>query len=112
MKHQPSDDSPDQPVEARRVTRVWVDERIQRGGDERPVFRTGVLLRRRWVRSPAAGLGARFGVQVGQMLGADEHRSARIAQMRKRGPQSFGVPMPKAWEAVARMGAEDAPSIR
>ena len=79
MQHQPSDDSPDQPVEARRVTWVGVDERIERGADERPVFRTGVLLWRRWVRSRAAGLGGRFGVQVGQMLGADEHRSARIA---------------------------------
>ena len=105
MQHQPSDDSPDQPVEARWVTRVWVDERIERGGDKRPVFRTGVLLWRRWVRSPAAGLGARFGVQVGQMLGADEHRSARIAQMRKRGA-------PQATTQMARMGAEDAPSIR
>lgn len=94
------------------MTRVWVDERIERGGDECPVFRTGVLLLWRRVRSPAAGLGARFGVQVGQMLGADEHRSARIAQMRKRGAHTTGAPMPQAWEAVARMGAEDAPSIR
>jgi len=51
MQHQPSDDSPDQTVEARRVARVWVDERIERGGHERPVFRTGVLLWCRYVRS-------------------------------------------------------------
>jgi len=61
------------------MTRVCVDERIERGADECPVFRTGVLLWCRRVRSLAAGLGRRFGVQVGQMLGADEHRSARIA---------------------------------
>ncbi len=30
---------------------VRVDQRIERGADERPVFRTGVLLWRRGVRS-------------------------------------------------------------
>jgi hypothetical protein len=55
-----------------------VDERIEGRGDERPVLRTGVLLLSRRVRSLAAGLGVRFGVQVGQMLGAAEQRSERI----------------------------------
>lgn len=59
------------------MLRVGVDQRVQRGGDERPVFRTGVLLRR-GCRRPAGGLGERFGVQVGQMLGATEQRSERI----------------------------------
>jgi len=55
-----------------------VDEGIERGTDERPIFGTGVLLGRWWVRRLAAVLGARFGVQVGQMLGAAELRSERI----------------------------------
>jgi len=78
MYNQPADDAPDELVEARRVSRVRVDEGIERGTDERPIFRTGVLLLTRWVRRLAAGLGARFGVQVGQMLGAAEQRSERI----------------------------------
>ncbi len=57
---------------------VWVYERVERGGDERPVLGAGVLLWRRWFRSLAAGLGRRFGVQVGQMLGVAEQRSERI----------------------------------
>jgi len=44
MYNQPADDAPDELVEARRVSRVRVDEGIERGTDERPVFRTGVLL--------------------------------------------------------------------
>jgi len=54
-----------------------VDERVERGGDQRPVFRTGVLLLSRRGRL-AGGLDERFGVQVGQMLGAAEQRSERI----------------------------------
>ncbi len=58
---------------------VGVYERIERGGNQRPVFRAGVLLLGRGrVRSLAAGLGRRFGVQVGQMLGVAEQRSERI----------------------------------
>ena len=56
---------------------VRVDERVERGGDERPVFRTGVLLLGRR-RRLTGGLGERFGVQVGQMLGPVEQRSERI----------------------------------
>jgi len=56
------------------------------------------------------GIVERFGDQVVQMLGAAEHRSERISSMRERGADTFRVPMPKAWEAVGRMGAED-PSI-
>jgi hypothetical protein len=78
VQHQPPDDAPDQLVEARRVSGVRVDERIEWGGDQRPIFRTGVLLLTRRLRSLAAGLGVRFGVQVGQMLGAAEQRSERI----------------------------------
>jgi hypothetical protein len=44
VKHQPEDDAADQLVKAWRVLGVGVDERVQRGGDERPVLRTGVLL--------------------------------------------------------------------
>ena len=54
-----------------------MDERVERGGDQRPVFRTGVLLLSRRGRL-AGGLDERFGVQVGQMLGAAEQRSERI----------------------------------
>jgi len=46
------------------------------------------------------GVDERFGVQVGQMLGAAEHRSARIPRMRKRGAEV-------ATTQMARMGAED-----
>ena len=61
------------------MLRVGVYERVERGGDQRPVLGARVLLwRRRRVRSLAAGLGARFGVQVGQMLGVAEQRSERI----------------------------------
>ncbi|HSS95007.1 MAG TPA: hypothetical protein VLR46_13615 [Candidatus Dormibacteraeota bacterium] len=42
----------------------------------------------------------RFGGQGGQLLGADEHRSARIPSMRKRGAQ-------EATTRMAPMGAED-----
>jgi len=45
--------------------------------------------------------GLRFGAQTGQMLGAAEHRSARIG-MRKRGAET-------ATTQMARMGAEDLP---
>src|SRR5260370_38598131 len=31
--------------------------------------------------------------------------------MRKRGAHTSGAPMPEAWEAVGRMGAEDPPSL-
>ncbi len=57
---------------------VRVYERVERGGDERPVLGAGVLLWCRRVRSLAAGLGRRFGAQVGQMLGVAEQRSERI----------------------------------
>jgi hypothetical protein len=58
---------------------VRVYEGVERGGNERPVLGAGVLLwRRRRFRSLAAGLGRRFGVQVGQMLGVAEQRSERI----------------------------------
>ncbi len=49
VQHQPPDDAPDQPVEARRVCWVRVYERVERGGDERPVLGAGVLLWR-WRR--------------------------------------------------------------
>ena len=49
-----------------------MNELVERGVNERPVLRTGVLL---WPRSLAGVLGERFGVQVGQMLGAAEQRS-------------------------------------
>jgi hypothetical protein len=45
----------------------------------------------------------RFGGQAGQMLGAAEHRSARIV-MRKRGAEA-------ATTQMARMGAEDLPML-
>jgi hypothetical protein len=51
-----------------------MDERVERGVDQRPVLRTGVLLRLAR-RRLAGGLGERFGVQVGQMLSAAEQRS-------------------------------------
>ena len=50
-----------------------MDERVEGGVDQRPVFRPGVRLV--LSRRPARGLGERFGVQVGQMLGAAEQRS-------------------------------------
>jgi hypothetical protein len=78
VQHQPPDDATDELVETRWVFGVRVDERVEGRGDERPVLRTGVLLLSRRVRSLAAGLGVRFGVQVGQMLGAAEQRSERI----------------------------------
>jgi hypothetical protein len=53
----------------------------------------------------------RFGAQVVQMLGAAEHWSERIQATRERSAQTFGVPMPKAWAAVGRMGAEAASFI-
>jgi hypothetical protein len=78
VQHQPADDATDELVDTRWVFGVRVDERVEGRGDERPVLRTGVLLLSRRVRSLAAGLGVRFGVQVGQMLGAAEQRSERI----------------------------------
>jgi hypothetical protein len=51
VQNQPADDAPDELVEARRVSRVRVNEGIERGGDERPVFGTGVLLLWRRVRN-------------------------------------------------------------
>jgi hypothetical protein len=50
------------------------------------------------------GVDERFGVQVGQLLGAAEHRSARILWMRKRGAEA-------ATTQMARMGAEDPSTI-
>src|SRR5258708_4704996 len=44
VQHQPPDDAPDQPVEARRMCGVRVYERVERGSDERPVLGAGVLL--------------------------------------------------------------------
>jgi hypothetical protein len=55
------------------MLRIRMDERVDRGIDKRAVFRPGVRLVRR--RRPARGIGERFGVQVGQMLGAAEQRS-------------------------------------
>jgi hypothetical protein len=43
VQHQPPDDAPDQLVEARRMFWVRVYERVERGGDERPVLGAGVL---------------------------------------------------------------------
>ncbi len=63
------------------MLRVWVDERVERGADERPVLGTGVLPGR-WRGRLTGGLGERFGVQVGQMLGAAEQRSERIVTAR------------------------------
>jgi hypothetical protein len=50
------------------------------------------------------GVDERFGVQVGQLLGAAEHRSARILWMRKRGAEA-------ATTQMVRMGAEDPSTI-
>jgi hypothetical protein len=77
MQHEPPDDAQDQPVKTRRMLGVGMYEGVEWGSNQRPVFRAGVLLRGR-VRSLAAGLGRRFGVQVGQMLGVAEQRSERI----------------------------------
>gem|GEM_PF-2549234 len=49
------------------------------------------------------GIGERFGVQVGQLLGAAEHRNGTYATYMERGAQA-------ATTQMARMGAED-PSI-
>jgi hypothetical protein len=73
LRDQPSHEPVDQAIEARRMLRIRVDERVERGVDERPELRTGVGLVFRL--RPARGLGERFGVQVGQMLGAAEQRS-------------------------------------
>jgi hypothetical protein len=85
VQDKPPNDSDDQPVEAWRVLRVWMDEGVERGVDQRPILGAGVLLwlgsrrpARDGVRRPAGGLGGRLGVQVGQMLGAVEQRSERI----------------------------------
>jgi hypothetical protein len=65
------------------MLRVGMNEGVERGIDQRPILGAGVLLRLgsrkpAGVRRPAGGLGGRFGVQVGQMLGAAEQRSERI----------------------------------
>jgi hypothetical protein len=54
-----------------------MDERIERGIDQRPVLRPGVRL---MIRRPARGLDERFGVQVSQMLGAAEQRSGAYSK--------------------------------
>jgi hypothetical protein len=55
------------------MPRIRMDQRVERGIDQRPVLGTGVCLGR--LRRQARGIGERFGVQVGQMLGAAEQRS-------------------------------------
>src|SRR5438105_10734573 len=45
----------------------------------------------------AVDLGERFGAQVAQMLGAAEHRSARMRPCVSEERIPAGVPMPKAW---------------
>jgi len=44
MRDDPERQAPDEQIEARRLARVWMDERVERARDERPIFGTPVTV--------------------------------------------------------------------